>query len=862
VLRHERALRGLDEEIHDHIERETRDNIDRGLSPDEARRQAMVTFGNVALAKEDTRSVWAWVWAEQFLQDVRYALRTHLGNPAFALVVILTLAVAIGMNTAVFSMFNAVVLRPLGYPNAERLVWLSTISHEGEQGIVTGPDFTDWRNQAGSFEQMVAYGYSDYTFVSPRGASRVRAARVTEDFWNLSGAKPVAGRLPLREELGAVLLSSSLADRWFAGDPDVIGRTVTLDGRQATIVGILPQHFRFQLPGSPFPGFRPRDVDVYQQVRVSSQRGNGPVQLLSVVGRLKVGATLERARAEIEAIRARVAQAYPSPLNDQRVLRIVNVHDQLIGRTGLALRVLLGAVVFVLLIACANVANLHLARASVRTREIAVRMSVGASRGRVLRQLLVESLVLALLGGAAGLLIARLGVAAILRIDRYAIPRLTEATLDGRVLAFVVGMSLLTALAFGLAPIFTLWKTDPHEALKNANRAMSPGTSSVRAVLAAAEVALALILLIGAGLMAKSAYRMYDYTPGFEPERVLTAKVVFGGPGYANPQQSLAFATTLMDRVRREPGVEATSISTHGFMLSGGVDVEGDPVRTPEELGQRPPILVNATSAGLKRVMGLHLLRGRWFTDGEAAAVLNDSLARREMSGRDPIGRRIKVTETGPWLTIVGVVADLKYSQLDAPADPEVYVPYTRIENGLFAFTALILTANDPISLAPTLRKVMSDIDNTQVPDDVMSLEQGLAESIAPRRLNLFMFTTFAAAAIFVAMIGVYGIMAYSVSQRGYEIGIRMALGAQRRNVVSMVVSQGMQVTFAGITAGVAGALALTQFMKSLLYEVQPSDPLTFAVLTIGLGTTAFVACCIPALQAAFIDPAVTLRCE
>jgi putative ABC transport system permease protein len=415
-----------------------------------------------------------------------------------------------------------------------------------------------------------------------------------------------------------------------------------------------------------------------------------------------------------------------------------------------------------------------------------------------------------------------------------------------------------------MAPIFTLWKTDAHEALKSGNRMMSPGTSSVRTrmILVAGEVALALILLIAAGLMVKSASRMYDYTPGFEPERVLMARIEFAGPDYSQPQRSLAFAATLMDRVRREPGVEAASISTHGFMLSPGLNVEGDPVPAPEELGPKPPIMINATSASLKQVMGLRLLRGRWFTDGEAAAVLNESLARREMSGWDPIGKRIKVSDTGPLLTIVGVVADLKYSQLDAPAEPEVYVPYARIEDGLFGFTALILTANHPLSLAPSLRAAVSDIDKTQVPVDVMSLEQALAESIAPRRLNLFMFSTFAVAAIFVAMIGVYGVMAYSVTQRIHEIGIRMALGAQRTDVVSMVVRQGMKVTFAGIVAGFAGALALTQFMEGLLYEVQPSDPFTFAVLTIGVGATGFLACCIPALRAAFVDPTITLRYE
>ncbi len=815
--------------------------------------------------KEDTRSVRAWVgvWADQLIQDVRYAVRSLRGSPTFSVAVILTLAVAIGMNTAIFSVFNAVVLRPIGYPNADRLVWLSTTLSAEEPGFVTSRDFADWREQARSFDGMVAYGNADYTLVSPQGAARVRAAMVTADFWNVSGARTASGRLPLSDEREVVLLSHGFAQRWFAGDPEVVGRTVTLDGRQFGIVGVLPEHFKFELPGSAWPGFRPRDVDVYQPLIVSSPAGGGPVQLLSVVARLDIGATLTTARAEIEAIRGRSAQARSKPTDDHRVLRVVPLHDQLIGKAGVALRVLLGAVAFVLFIACANAANLHLARASARRREIAVRMAVGAGRARVLRQLLVESLVLAVMGSSAGLVLARLGVAAMLRIDRYAMPRLVETTIDARVLAVVAGLSVLTALAFGLAPVFSLWKTAPHDALKSGNQMMAPGISSLRTRrgLAAGQVALGLMLLIGAGLMTQSAWRMHEYTPGFEPGRVLMGKIEFAGPQYSDPRRSLAFADALLGRVGSEPGVVAASISTHGYMLAPGLVVEGDPAPKQEELAQRAPIMVNATSASLKQVMGLRMLHGRWFTNGESAAVLNDSLARRDMPGRDPIGKRIQVSDNGPWLTIVGIVADLKYSQLDAAAEPEVYVPYSSVD-GLFGFIALIRTANDPLQLASSLRTAVSDIDKSQVADDVISLEQALAESIAPRRLNLFLFSTFAAAAIFVAMIGVYGVMAYSVTQRVHEIGVRMALGAERRDVVSMVVRQGMQVTIAGIVAGLAGALLLTQYMETLLYNVEPSDPLTFGVLAIGLGTMGFLACCIPALKAALVDPTISLRYE
>ena len=432
---------------------------------------------------------------------------------------------------------------------------------------------------------------------------------------------------------------------------------------------------------------------------VSASR-TGEVPLLNVVARLKAGTTLERAHAEVEAIRKRIAQAHPNPHADQRALRVVPLHEQLIGRAGRGLRVLLGAVAFVLLIACANVANLLLARASIRHREIAVRVALGAGRARVLRQLLVETLVLAVLGGAAGLLIAPLGVAVILGIDPHAIPRLAETTIDGRVLVVVLGTSVLTALLFGLAPAPGLWKIDPHDALKAGTRAGWPGLSGARAglILVAGEVALALVLLIGAGLMLNSAWRMSAYPAGFEPQRILTARIEFTGPQYSEPHRQRAFADALLGRLQSVPGVEAASLSTHGSSLTAALMVEGESRPTPEELARKAPIVINATSAALKQVMGFHVVRGRWFTDAEPAAVLNESLVRRDFSGRDPIGRRIRLSESGAMLTIVGIVADLKYSTLDAPAEPEVYVPYMRVEDGLFDFTALVLTTTDPLA--------------------------------------------------------------------------------------------------------------------------------------------------------------------
>jgi putative ABC transport system permease protein len=797
------------------------------------------------------------------MQDVRYALRTMRRQPVFAATVILTLAVAIGMNAAIFSVMNAVVLRPLGYPGADRLVWLSTTSSDSEPGLVTGPDFVAWREQARSFDRMMAYITIDSPFVSPRGSARVRTAVVTEDFWDLSHAIPETGRLPIANERDVVLLSYQFAQQWF--DRTVVGRTITLDGRQVTIVGVLPEHFRFHLPGAMWGGIRPKDVDVYEPITVDGARGTGPIQLLHVVGRLDASTTLERARVELQQIRDRLAQEYPNAREAHRALRVVALQDQLIGAAKPALIVLLGAVACVLLVACANTASLLLARASARQREIAVRLSMGAGRARLIRQLLTESLVLALIGSAAGLLIARLGIAAILRIHPYAIPRLNEATIDARVLAVVLGTSVLTALLFGLAPAFNLGNTRPHEAFRSSGqRTLPPGvpTRRTRGTLVSVQIALALTLVIGAGLLVRSAWRLHAYPSGFEPARVLTATITFAGPRYAEPHSSLAFADALLARVRKVAGVEAASISTHGYMLSPGLPIEGAPPFDPATHGQQPPITINATSSALKQVLGLRVVRGRWFDDGERAAVLNESLARREFPGRDPLGQRVRFNPDAPPLTIVGIVADLKYSQLDQAAEPEVYVPYPTIVDGLFGFHMLVRTTGDAAGLAPTVRALMAEVDSTQVPDAIVSLEQALTDAIAPRRLNLFLFGTFAAAAVFVAMIGIYGVMAYAVTRRLHEIGIRTALGASQAAVVSMVMGQGLRLTAAGIVAGVAAAFVLTRFMTDLLYDVKPSDPWTFVVLPIGIAITALVACGIPAIRAAFVDPAIILRDE
>jgi predicted permease len=797
-----------------------------------------------------------------FMQDLKYALRTLRRNPAFTFAVVATLAVAIGMQTAIFSVFNAVVLRPLGYPHAERLVWITTVGHDDGPPIVTAPDFAEWRERAKSFDRMVAYGTGDHTVVLPAGAARVRTATVTHDFWDFSGAIPAVGRVPQPQDGDDVaLVSHAFAHRWLAGEREVVGRSISMDGRKVTIVGVLPESFRFHLPGG-LGSVTPKEVDVYRPMAVTSERTE-QVALLSVVGRLQPDATLERARAEIATIRASIAQAHPNPFDDSRALRMTPLQSEFIGGAARALLVMLGAGAFVVLIACANAANLLLARASARNKELAVRLSLGAGRARMLRQLLIESLTLAAIGSAGGLLLAKAGIAAILRINATAIPRLVETTIDGRVLAAVLGTAVLTACLFGFAPAVALWNLDPHDALRRSGTGLTPARSGSRArrLLVAAEVALALILLVGAGLLMKSAWRMTSPAPGFQPRQILTATIELRGQKYDEPTPRLAFADALLARLKTQPGVDAATISTHGYMLTAALAVEGEQVPSQEELARKAPIYINATSADLHRVVGFQLARGRWFKDGEAGAVLNETLARRDFPGRDPIGLRFRLTDNGAALTVVGITRDLKYSQLDAPSEPEVYVPYA-LTDALFEFTTLARASNDATALAPAFRSVVADIDNTQTPVDVMSLERSLSDAIAPRNLNLTLFAAFASAALFLAAVGIYGVMAYSVAQRVHEIGVRMALGAQRSDVVSMVVRQGMRVTLAGIAAGVFGAFALSRLMENLLYEVEPTDPFTFVAVTVVLAATGFLACCLPALKAALVDPIAILRYE
>jgi putative ABC transport system permease protein len=867
VRRH--PLDGLDQDVRDHLERETQDNIERGMAPDAARDAARRAFGNVALAMEDTRAVWIPIWLDQMLQDARYGLRMLRGNPAFSAVVILMLALGIGLNTAVFSVFNAVLLRPLAYPDPQRLISLSLYGAGLSRGMeaVGVTDFQSWREQAtASFDKLAAYQSSAQAVVTPDSAEQARLAWVSDDFWDIAAVRPALGRLPRLGEPDVLVLSHAYFERRFQGDPRAVGSSALVQGRQVLIAGVLPVGFLFQFPEPVQPQLGPVPIDGYRSMTLS-RTPRPAANLFNVIGRLRPGTTLDQGRAELDTVRSQIARADPFPFVDELTLRAVPLQERLVGPARPALRVLLAAVIFVLLIAAVNIANLLLARASARQREIAIRVSLGAGRTRLLRQFVVESSILAMLGGAAGVLIARAGVLAIARRFPLAVPRLAEATIDGRALAFASAATILTAVLFSLAPALALRGEHVHDLLKDGARASGgPGRLQLRRALVAIELALAAVLLCGAGLMMKSIWLLHARAEGAAPEQVLVMQVRLSGARYPGQPARRAYAADVLQRLQTLPGVRAVSLTTDRDLLTHAV-VEGAPSPTDMDSMRAVPEVVNATSARFAAAMGMRLLAGRWITDSEPgpAVVINETAANRLFPGQDPLGKRIGMPlfpKTEPtFAPVVGVVTDVKYSKLDAGPDAELYIPYAAAPL-LAAFSVVARVDGDPLALAPAMRKAMAEIDRAQPIFGVTTLEQALADSIAQRRFNLILLGTFAASALLLALIGIYGVIAYAVAQRTHEIGVRMALGARRVAVVRMVIGQGMMIALAGVVLGIAAALALTRVLASLLYEVTPTDPATFATVAGLLVVTALAACAGPALKAALVDPIVALRCE
>ncbi len=820
-------------------------------------------------------AVWKTVWFEQSVQDVRYSFRILRQNAGFSVAVILTLALGIGMNTPMFSVMDAALLHHVAYPDASRLTWIAPYDtgYQSERDSRVVPsDYAVFKQRAPSFQSMAAYGNQDLALAYRGDSAAERIASIAGDFWGMTGAKPAFGRLFRLGEPHAMVLSWELFERRFGSDQRVINKTVVVDGYPFQITGVLPKNFRFLFPQQLYSDDEQRDIGAYIAVPnavlhlpISVYRagnwekvvaGLGPTpDFFCMVAKLKPNVPFSRGRAELLAIYERLMREKPHIYHTHSALRVETLETKLVGTMRPALLVLAGAVGFVLLIVCANVANLLLSRVFARQGEIAIRRALGAGQSRLMRQFLTESVLFALAGGALGLTLARCMIGLIVRLGSGALPRLNESRINGWVLLFTLAVSLLVAVLFGWGPATSLLRANVHDRLKDETRTSSAGAGRLRlrAVLVAVEVALAVVLLSGAGLMLKSFWRMNAFPPGFAPDRIVAVIIPLFGPQFTGWPQQRAYLDELFRRMQIIPGLEAAGI--HGSNFNTAIQVPG------LNADNQPLAAIRYVSVGYLRALGIPLVEGHWPTERERldVVVVNRSFARRVAASGTVIGKHIHASLLSA--TIAGIVPDFKASQLDAEAGPEVYAAY-EMSPRLSLVTALIRMNGDPKPLIPAIRKMISGIDPNVPVNQIETLEQELADSIAPRRFNMFLLSSFAAAALLLASIGIYGVMAYSVAQRSHEIGIRMALGAQRLEVVGMVIRQGMAIVVAGVMAGIMAALALGRLIVSLLYGVKPDDAPTFLTVAATLLAIALLACWGPAFRAALVDPIIALRYE
>ncbi len=802
-------------------------------------------------------------------------------SPGFTFVAVLVLALGIGANSAIFSVVNAVLLRPLPYDHPERLALVWETNDKIQIGFDLLPasagSFTDWRNQSQSFEDLSLIDGENFNITGSGAPEQISGARVSASFFKLLGVTPAAGRVFTEDEdregaNRAVVISHSLWQSRWAGDPEILGKTLALDGRSYTIIGVMPKGFNYP-KATDLPSYfqLPPRSELWTPMALPSQqltnRGN---HNFGVIGRLKPEATIKQAQAEMTAITENIAQQYPQ-LSGWGA-KVVSLEEQSVGDIRLILLVLLGAVAFVLLIACANVANLLLARASSRQKEIAIRSALGASRLQIIRQLLTESMLLAVAGGGVGILMAVWGIDALLALSPGNLPRLDEVKVDGAAIVFTFAVSLVTGLIFGLAPAAQVSKTNLSEFLKEGARGSTGGARAnrVRSLLVVSEIALSLVLLIGAGLMIRSFARLTNVNPGFNPKNVFTMQVFLPRTKYSEARDQAAFFKQVISRVEAIPGVETAGAISHlplsGMEESGNFSIEGRP---PEDASAGVAVVdIRAISSNYFRAMGIPILMGRDFAqqDNEQSvpvAIISESIAARYFPGEDPIGKRIKRGSANsdlPWAEIVGVASDVRHSALEKQSRPQLYFLY--LQNPFGYMTIVARTASSPESLTSAASKAVWDTDKDQPVAHAQTMERYLSETVASKRFNMTLLGVFAGVALILAAVGIYGVMSYSITQRTHEIGIRMALGAARRDVLRLVVGHAMTLAAVGVGIGLAASFALTRVMTSLLFEVTATDPLTFAAIPLMLAGVALAACFIPARRAMKVDPIVALRYE
>ncbi len=822
-----------------------------------------------------------------FFQDVRYALRMLAKNPAFAAVAVFTLALGIGANTAIFSVVNSVLLRPLPYDHSDQLVHLAERHPTYEVMSISYPDFLDWRAQNRVFESFGVFRYADYNLTGRGEPEQLHARQASAGLFAALRVHASIGRLFTENDdhpgaAPVVVLSHSLWQRRFDGDPNILNQAVTLSDKLYAVIGVLPKEFRFSDQSADHAELWAPVGQLADQPFLR-QRDNHPG--LRGIARLKPGVSVEQARTEINAIAERLEQQYPDTNKKVRA-GIVPLLELEVRNVSRAMWILLGAVGLVLLIACANVANLMLARAAARRREMAVRMALGASRSRVARQLLTESLLLAIAGGALGLLLAQWGLDSLIAISAGSIPRAAEINLDKLVLIFTAVVSMLTGIFFGLAPALQLSRPTVQEALKETGRNAAGTRHRLRQFLVVSEVALTLVLLVGAGLLIRSFYRLQQVNPGFVDEHVLNFRISLPQQKYPQEQQWINFYQQALEKLRAVPGVKEVSITSRvpmGFNdWQSGFQVVGKPEPLP---GQGPSMEVTLAAPNYFRVMGIPLKRGRFFDEqdnrawvsqeklrglemferlraGLRSMIIDEEFARRHWPGEDPIGKQIRwAGKDTPPITVVGVVGSVKlYRPDETGAFVQGYFPFFELPQNDMAI--VLKTSLDPEHVIASARKEILALDPGQPIFEAKTLTQLREESIAPERWNLMLLGLFSVVAMTLALVGIYGVMSYTVTQLTREIGVRMALGAQTSHVLRLVVGQAMKLTFVGLALGLLTAMALARLMSSLLFQVSTSDPLTFSIVPALLALVALLACWIPARRAARVDPMEALRYE
>jgi putative ABC transport system permease protein len=854
----------LEEEVQSHLRMAAQERMAQGESAEQARIAALREFGNVGLVKEVTRDTWGWGWLETFLRDLHYGVRQLGRNPGFTTIAVLTLALGIGANTAMFSVVNTILLHPLPYKNPDQLVRLFSTEGKLRNVLLSGPDFLQVKAQNQTFQQVGTFLEGVVNFTGQDEPERLRAAWVSSELFPLLRVQPIAGRTFLADEerpdrCQVAILSHAVCQRRFGSDRAALGKHITLDGKVYTVVGVMPAGF----------GFPNYSTEVWLPRTITAEDLNPPSRGLRVIARLNEGVELRQAQAELDTIAARLEREHPAS-DKGWSLEVVSFRESVAANTRLSLLILFGAVGFVLLIACANVANLSLARGAARQREVGVRIALGASRGRVVRQLLTESLALAFAGGTVGFIVALGGIGLLRAMAPKDVPHLAEASVDRWVLAFTLGASVLSSILFGLFPAFQISKPDPGTSLKEGAQTgfTSPWRHRTRDLLVISEVGLALVLLVGSGLMVQSFAQLVSVRPGFDPSRVLTMELSLPETKYPRrSERASAFVNEVLERVNGLPGVKSAAVTSE--MLLGDANSADFSIAgyAPPVSRENPHAVFRFVSPAYFKTLSIPLIRGRDFTGADnlhspCVAIVNEAAGERFWRNADPLRTNIDVAWRVPTklCEVVGLAGNTRDLQLSAVPEPEIYLPYGQLPTSDF-FLAVHTTLN-PLDLASSVRREVWAVDKDQPIADITTMDAVVSTSVAEPRYRTLLLGSFAASALALAIVGIFGVTSYTMAQRTHEIGIRMALGAERHDVLRLVIGQGMRLTVIGVGVGLLAALGLTRLLASFLYAVRPTDPMTFVVVSAVMLAVALLASYIPARRATRVDPLVALRYE